>query len=204
MADEPRESGAQSQSDPPAKPKRPAPRKTTKPKAQSSRRTKTAGATFVTGEVRTTRTSSTMPALEPFQPATDTEVSSVHVTYLQLPGLEDAQNNLVSTLKQFMEKVGGAIQQVATLEVRTYVSNEIEGIQLDQGKLSGDLQLRAMTTIELDGDIQAVIPMRANGVDQVLWAAHVDMVKQAQANRTELIRLAMSAASGLLGAIKPI
>jgi hypothetical protein len=204
MADEPTESTTQPSSDPPAKPKRAAPRKTTKPKSKSPRKTKNAQATFVTGAVRTTRTSSTMPALAPFQPGTESEVSSVRVTYLQLPGLEDAQNNLVTTLKTFMDKVGGAINQVATLEVRTFVSDEIEGIKLENGQLVGDMRLRALTSIELDGDIKAIIPMRADGVDQVLWNAHVDMVKQAQANRTELIRLAMSAASGLLGAIKPI
>ena len=76
MADEPTESTTQPSSDPPAKPKRAAPRKTTKPKSKSPRKTKNAEATFVTGVVRTTRTVSPCPALVLFQPGTESEVSS--------------------------------------------------------------------------------------------------------------------------------
>ena len=65
----------------------------------------------------------------------------VRLTYLQCRRIEDAQNNLVTTLKTFMDKVGGAINQVATLEVRTFVSDEIEGIKLENGQLVGDMRL---------------------------------------------------------------
>ena len=103
-----------------------------------------------------------------------------------------------------MQKVGDAIRDVTTLEVKTYVSDDIAGVKIEKGELVGDLRLRAMTTIALDGDIAAIIPLRAEGMDETLWAAHVDMVKQAQANRTELVKLAASAAAGLVAAVKPV
>ncbi|RIK23900.1 MAG: hypothetical protein DCC52_12815, partial [Chloroflexi bacterium] len=129
---------------------------------------------------------------------------AVAVAFVTIPGLDDAQKKLSETLKNFMERVGGAINEAATLKVKTYVSDNIEGLAVNaQGALEGDMRLRAMTQIDLDGDIVAVIPMRPDGMDETLWAAHVDMVKQAQANRTELVKLAISAVSGVVTALKP-
>jgi len=103
-----------------------------------------------------------------------------------------------------MDGVSGAIREAALLEVKTFVSEDIEGIQLKNGKLEGPMRLRAMTTVELDGDITAIVPLRAEGLDEKLWAAHVDMVQQAQQNRTELVKLALSAAAGMVNVLKPV
>ncbi len=193
-----------------------APRKTKA--ARSSARAKKTAATIVTPTVaaapvvtysyatdvaRASHAASAMPALELFENQA-APAPAVAVAFVTFPGLDDAQKKLSETLKGFMERVGGAINEAATLKVKTYVSDDIEGIRLNaQGEMEGDLRLRAMTSIDLDGDIVAVIPIRPDGMDETLWAAHVDMVQQAQANRAELVKLAISTVSGLITAIKP-
>lgn len=158
---------------------------------------------YATDAARASNTASALPVLDLFENRVAAP-PPVAVAFVTIPGLDEAQKKLSETLKSFMERVGGAINEAATLKVKTYVSSDIEGVKVNaQGDLEGDLRLRAMTSIDLDGDIVAVIPMRPEGMDETLWAAHVDMVKQAQANRTELVKLAISAVSGLITAIKP-
>lgn len=201
-------------------PKAAAPRK-----AKTSARTKTAskskskpktkkvpapaagGVTYAaaTTAARPSRTAQALPALEMFQNQAATAPPPIAVAFVSIPGFDTAQTKLSETLRNFMDKVGSAIDEATTLKVKTYVSDDIEGVKLDEhGNLTGDMHLRAMTQIDLDGDIVAVIPMRPEGMDETLWAAHVDMVKQAQANRTELVKLAVSAVSGLVTIIKPV
>lgn len=160
---------------------------------------------YAADAARASTAAATLPVLDVFENRTAAAPpSDVAVAFVTIPGLDDAQKKLSDALKGFMERVGGAINEAVTLKVKTYVSSDIEGVQVNaQGDLEGDLRLRAMTSIDLDGDIVAVIPMRPDGMDETLWAAHVDMVKQAQANRTELVKLAISAVSGLVTAIKP-
>ncbi len=198
--------------------KTPAPRKTKAPRKKATKKKTNAAVvkqsiettpvvaySYATDVARASHTASAMPVLELFeQNAAAAPPPSVAVAFVTIPGLDEAQKKLSETLKSFMERVGGAINEAATLKVKTYVSSDIEGVKVNaQGNLEGDLRLRAMTTIDLDGDVVAVIPMRPEGMDETLWAAHVDMVKQAQANRTELVKLAISAVSGLVTAIKP-
>jgi hypothetical protein len=53
--------------------------------------------------------------------------------------------------------------------------------------------LRAYTRCQLDGDIDACVPVTATGaVHEALWALHVEMVKQAQAHRAELLKTVLS------------
>lgn len=129
---------------------------------------------------------------------------TVRAVGIQLPNLEEAQKALEKALQDFMNGVSSAIQEAALLEVKTFVSDDIEGIQIVDGKPQGSMRLRAMTTIELDGDITAIVPMRPEGLDETLWAAHAAMVAQAQINRTELIKLALSAAAGIVNVLKPV
>ncbi len=186
-------------------------RKTTASKSKSKSKSKKAQETapvvayaYAVDAVRKSSTAQPMPALEMFEEREQAAPAVAAVAFVSFPGFDDAQAKLSATLKNFMDRVGTAINEAATLKVKTYVSSDIEGVKPDaQGNFTGDLRLRAMTSIELDGDITAIIPMRPEGMDATLWAAHVDMVKQAQANRTELVKLAISAVSGLVTAIKP-
>ncbi|MBI4675278.1 MAG: hypothetical protein HY741_26850 [Chloroflexi bacterium] len=201
--------------DEPTRPESPAPRKAKTPRASKTLKTKAKAKTtrgapkisyaYATETARASKTGQTLRVLEPYAERGQTAPASVAVAFVSLPGFEQAQEKLSATMQDFMRKVSEAIERVTTLDVKTYVSANIEGIELDQqGKLVGDMRLRAMTSISLTGDIKAIIPMRPEGMDETLWAAHVDMVKQAQANRTELVKLAFSAVSGLITAIKPV
>lgn len=59
-----------------------------------------------------------------------------------------------------------------------------------------------MTRMSLDGDTQVLVPVGDDGVDERLWAIHVSMVQQAQANRAEMVRAIAAAAAGLLSALQ--
>ena len=71
------------------------------------------------------------------------------------------------------------------------------------GGFTGTARLRALTRINIDGDTLVCVPEEAGEVDQAVWAIHAEMVQRAQAGRAELLRTALSAATGLLGAVKP-
>ena len=181
---------------------RPSRKKTTRPrKKKSPAAPRRVRATF--GEPA----AEIMPGLRPFMPTAEpAPASPVSLTYVELPGLGDAQQRLSAALKSFLDSVGRAIQDAATLEVKTYVSDAMEGVQFqaDGKTFAGSVTLRAFTAISLDGDVNACVPLEAESVDTSLWTVHTAMVAQAQANRTELMKLALSAASSVIGVLKPV
>jgi hypothetical protein len=101
-------------------------------------------------------------------------------------------------LKRFANEVGqklrAALADVTSLEIRTFVADGQDLAEVS--KLRGDeladrASLKAFTRMALDGDIDLLVP-RSNGkVDTELWAAHREMVKQAQAHRMELLKTAL-------------
>ena len=108
-----------------------------------------------------------------------------------------------SALRQFIEKVAGSLQtavsKATTLEVTTYVSDEMGGVTYDrQTRTLTNAQLRALTVISLDGDVLACVPQAGGKVDADLWALHLQLVDSAQTNRNELFRIAISAVTGLV------
>ena len=60
-----------------------------------------------------------------------------------------------------------------------------------------------MTRINLAGDTLICVPA-PGALDEGLWAFHVDMVHRAQANRAEMLKTAVTAATGLLDALKTL
>ena len=105
-------------------------------------------------------------------------------------------------MQQFAEKLGqflsAAIEDAASLRVSTYISANMDGVTLKDGQLQG-ARLRALTYIKIDGDTLVCVPEEDGEVDTDLWAIHMEMVKQAQASRAELIRAAVTAATSLVG-----
>ena len=110
-------------------------------------------------------------------------------------------SSVTNTLQQLGQKLGqfliDALEDASTLKVTTYVSTEMDQVEMDGGKLTG-AQMRALTYIKMDGDTMVCVPERDGAVDTELWNIHVEMVKQAQAGRTELIKAAVAAAAGLV------
>jgi hypothetical protein len=104
------------------------------------------------------------------------------------------------------EALKKAIDDTSSLEVSTYVSDNMAGVTYDtaSGQFTGSAKLRAMTRINFDGDTLVCVPEKEGEIDQALWTIHTDMVQRAQAHRTELLKAAVSAATGLLGALKTL
>ncbi len=117
----------------------------------------------------------------------------------------DLKENVSTALGKFTEDLSVALQEfvqnISQLEVTTYVSDKMETGQSKDDLFAG-AHLRAVTRIKLDGDTEICVPTTEDGVDDALWAIHVAMVQQAQAHRTELLKTAVSAASGLAQVIK--
>jgi hypothetical protein len=123
--------------------------------------------------------------------------------------LKEAQENLARMLARVSERVGDTIQHAiddtSSLEVSTYVSRDMEQVAYDteQGRFTGGARLRALTRISIDGDTMICLPEGEDGeLDLALWQIHTEMVRRAQENRTELLRTAFAAVSGLLDPLK--
>ena len=129
------------------------------------------------------------------------------IDYGLLDPLKRVEARLTDALQQFADKLGQtlekAIDNVTSLEVSTYVSDSMHDVTYEDGKFTG-ATLRALTRISLDGDTLACVPAEAGAIDQALWAIHTDMVQRAQAHRAELLKTAVSAATGLLEALKVV
>jgi hypothetical protein len=153
--------------------------------------------------VETIHVTSPAPAAPPPQPAPAEEAQ-----YGLLDPFRDAQAKLSSTLQDVMQRIGEslakAVENLTTTEVLTYVSDNLAGVQYENGRFTG-AKLCALTRLNINGNTLACVPTSAdNKVDDALWKIHCDAVDKALTNRTEMIKLAASAASSLLGAFKQL
>jgi hypothetical protein len=119
-----------------------------------------------------------------------------------LPAQVDLSGTLQAFIMHLNEFLSKTMDESKRLEVSTYVSNDLSAVKFEGGRFSG-AQLRALTRIEVNGDILNVVPEAGGEVDPTVWKAHMDMVQQAQADRTELLKTLVSAATGLADLIKP-
>ncbi len=128
------------------------------------------------------------------------------VDYGLVDNFRQVQANVSETLQQFVNRLGTflgeALEDASSLEVGTYVSDDMTQVKYEKGQFSG-AKLRAYTHIKVDGDTLVCVPEEDGELDLALWNVHVEMVKQAQANRMEFLRTVVSAATGLVDLIKP-
>ncbi len=133
-------------------------------------------------------------------------ITPVSPDYGLMDSFKQTQANLSETLQGFVgrlgEFLGKALDEATSLEVSTYVSEDMSEVKFEGGRFTG-AQLRAMTRIEIDGDTLICVPETDGEVDMALWKVHTDMVQQAQASRTELLKTVVSAATGLVDLLKP-
>lgn len=110
-------------------------------------------------------------------------------TRKDLLGGQTLGDALKSFIRQLTESLSQAADNISSLEVRTFGSNDMNQVRYDFGsrEFSGPVRLRALTRINLDGDMQIVVPEKDEQLDEMLWAAHVSMVKEAQATRAQFI-----------------
>jgi hypothetical protein len=140
--------------------------------------------------------------LAPPPPGVEAEVN-----YGLMDTFKQTQTNISEAMQQFADKLGAflsqAIQDAASLEVATYTSENLTGVEYQQGKFVGPAELRALTRINVDGDTSAVVPVQKGEIEQELWAVHLEMVRQAQSGRNELLKTAVSALASLASFWKP-
>jgi len=115
---------------------------------------------------------------------------------------QEIQNSLNELLDKTKQTLSRVLSDATSLEVLTYVSDEIESVEYENGKLKGVTQLRAMTRIDADGDTIVCVPRAAGKMDTELWQVHKDMVDQALTHRTEMIKTLSAALAGLVDALK--
>lgn len=121
-------------------------------------------------------------------------------TSLAAMGLEEAARKdllsgqtlgdaLKSFIRQLTDSLSQAADNLSSLEVRTFGTGDMSQVRYDfaSREFSGPVKLRALTRISLDGDMQMVVPEKNDELDETLWAAHVSMVKEAQATRAQFI-----------------
>jgi hypothetical protein len=112
-----------------------------------------------------------------------------------------AFDSVGSTLDGFVKKLGvflgNAIDNAVTLKVRTYTSSNMDNVQMTKDGVIG-ANLRAATALYIDGDIDQVVPVEDGQVDMELLKIHLELVKQAEASRAELIKSAVGAAASLV------
>jgi hypothetical protein len=133
-----------------------------------------------------------------------TQAALSAVDFGLLDSLNDARQQLTASLQTFADNLGKTltrvVEDVSTLEVTTYVSQDMAGAVDDLSKR----ELRAFTRIKMDGDTEVIVPQTSGKIDRELWEIHLSMVQQAQANRAEMMKAAAAAATGLLQALKVI
>ncbi len=114
--------------------------------------------------------------------------------------INDALKKFVEKLSTYLSK---ALDDATSLEVRTYVTEDMGGVTYEAGEFKGNARLRAMTRVNLDGDTLVAVPETDGEVDTAVWQIHLDMVKQAQNSRAELMKTLVAAASGMTGLLGP-
>jgi hypothetical protein len=110
----------------------------------------------------------------------------------EIEGSKSSLQQVLDKFKKTVEALGEKLMSVAgdvgDLKVRTYVSEKIDDVQVENGEFKGDAHQRAMTVIKLDGDTDLVVPVDADQINQALWEIHSKAVEQAQAHRQALLK----------------
>jgi hypothetical protein len=129
------------------------------------------------------------------------------VDYGVLDSLRAGQASVAEATQKFVQKLGeylsAALDDATSLEVRTYISEDISGVTYEKGAFGGNARLRAMTRVNIDGDSLVCIPETDGELDTAVWTIHLDMVRQAQESRSELMRTMVSAAANLANVFTP-
>jgi len=116
-----------------------------------------------------------------------------------------ATGGINESLKSFIGKLGDylgkALDDASSLEVSTYVAEDLESVKYADNKFSG-ARLRAITRINIDGDTLVCVPETDGEIDTAIWNIHLEMVKSAQQNRAEMMKTIISAAANIVNAVK--
>jgi hypothetical protein len=116
-------------------------------------------------------------------------------------GKDDKQPGALARLgNKVSDVLSDVLGDAAVLEVKTYTCDDLHAVAGGAELAASGARLRAYTRCKLDGDTEVCVPTTAGGaVDEALWALHIEMVKQAQGHRAELIKTVLSLFSSRVG-----
>ena len=122
-------------------------------------------------------------------------------SYGWFSGKDDKEPRALARLgSKVAEVLAEVFNDAAVLEVKTYTSDDLQAVAAGQPLPAASARLRAYTRCKLDGDTEVCVPVTSGGaIDDALWTLHVEMVKQAQAHRAELLKTILSLFSSRLG-----
>jgi len=142
-----------------------------------------------------------LPALpQPPGASQPVNYSSDEVNYGIGETFSAAKQSVQDLMKKLMDTLNQVVDDLTSLEVKTYVSRDMEEVKYDaKTRDFTNAELRAMTRIQLDGDTLNVVPERSGEIDEKLWAIHESMVNQAQSSRAEMLKTAVGLLSSLKG-----
>jgi hypothetical protein len=127
------------------------------------------------------------------------------VDYGIFDSLKQAQGLLVNALQQFAENLSGVLkktaQDISTLEVATYVSDNPGATVFENGKFTG-AELRLLTRMSFAGDAAVCVPAVLHEIDETVRKIHADMVESAISNRAEMLNTAVTAITAVIDALK--
>jgi len=128
------------------------------------------------------------------------DASQAEAYLLGADTLKQVRDSLTNTLQTLAARLASFVEDVTSLEVATFTSESIENTKYDltAKTFTGGAQQRALTHISLDGDTKICVPIDAGEIDDSLWAIHTQMVQQALANRTAMIKAAADVLIGFL------
>lgn len=128
------------------------------------------------------------------------------VNFSSPEGTIKAQVSLEGAIRLYIDRLVDILDKVlkddASLEVSTYSSQDPGSVRFAEETFSG-AHLRLLTRIDVNGDTHMVLPEQSAAVDPALWSYHMELVRQAQAGRLELLKTLASAASSLLDLSRP-
>lgn len=111
---------------------------------------------------------------------------------------DELTQKLRTTMTDLGKRLSEFVARIATLEVRTYLADEITDPKSTQDDPFSSARLCAMSRISLGGDTQVVIPVTAGRLDTVVWDVHAQAVEQAQANRAAMLKAIGELLAGLV------
>jgi hypothetical protein len=127
---------------------------------------------------------------------------------LDTSALTQAQGRLTGALQRLADTLGQtleqAIDQTTSLEISTYVSDQMAGVAYDPAthRFIGTARLRTLARIHMDGDTLLCVPETEGAIDQAAWTMQADMVQRAQAHRIALLKTLTTMAADLLDLFK--
>jgi hypothetical protein len=151
-----------------------------------------------------------VPASNPVLPATPSAASAAMPASSQVMadfGVFDSVKSAATSLQDAAKKIGDwlaeTFENVTSVHVSTYVSDDLSKAKYENGVFSG-ATLRAVTIANLDGNTLLCVPENNGTVDDALWKIHSDVFDKALANRIELLKTAAATAASLVPGLKEL